>query len=232
MNWRRTLPPHAASVLDTDAPGSGHTPGMDAAAALPAVGAELGNTATASEARAPLDVAVVFEQHLDFVWRTARRLGVQPSYLDDVVQEVFVVVHRRAAVFEGRSALRTWLFGITRRVVRDHFRSQRRKPVDLVADPVVTDPYALDAEALLSARQAQALLQALLATLDEDKREVFVLAELEQLSMPEIAAALELNINTAYARLRAARAAFDQALRRHHARQRSLFGAGGGGARS
>jgi RNA polymerase sigma-70 factor (ECF subfamily) len=149
-----------------------------------------------------------------------------------VVQEVFVIVHRRAAVFEGRSALRTWLFGITRRVVRDHFRTQRRKPADLVADPVVADPHALDAEAQLGMRQAQALLRALLATLDDDKREVFVLAELEQLSMPEIAAALDLNVNTAYARLRAARAAFELALRRHRARERSLPAAGGGGTRS
>ena len=226
--WRRNLPPHAASVLDTEGPGGGHTRDMDAAAALPAVGAEL-VTATERAARAPLDVAAVFEQHLDFVWRSARRLGVSSAHLDDVVQEVFVIVHRRAADFEGRSALRTWLFGITRRVVRDHFRGQRRTPAELVAEPLGADPNAHDAEHLLGARQAQALLHALLATLDADKREVFVLAELEQLSMPEIAAALDLNLNTAYARLRAARAAFELALRRHRARQRTLEGAGGGG---
>jgi RNA polymerase sigma-70 factor (ECF subfamily) len=239
MSWRRSGPPQAAGVLDTDAPGGGHTSGMDAAAALPAVGAEVGKPALpALGARGavathaslaplpPLDVAAVFEQHLAFVWRSARRLGVQPAYLDDVVQEVFVVVHRRAAGFEGRSALRTWLFGITRRVVRDHFRGQRRKPAELVGQPVAVDTSVPDAEAQLGAREAQALLHALLATLDDDKREVFVLSELEQMSMPEIAAALELNVNTAYARLRAARAAFEQALKRHNARQRALPGAG------
>ncbi len=66
--------------------------------------------------------------------------------------------------------------------------------------------------------EAARLLRALLETLDEDKREVFVLAELEQMSVPEIAAALELNVNTTHSRLRAARRGFEQALARHRAR--------------
>jgi RNA polymerase sigma-70 factor (ECF subfamily) len=191
---------------------------MRGSRALPALGPEL----AVGEGIAPaaLDVAAVYQGHFDFVWRTAKRLGVQGAQVDDVVQEVFVVVHRRAPEFEGRSTLRTWLFGITRRVVRDHFRRATRKPVDLVGGAEPVDDGAPDAEAELARRQGHALLHSLLDQLDADKREVFVLSELEQMSMPEIAAALDLNVNTAYARMRAARSAFEQALARHRARER------------
>jgi RNA polymerase sigma-70 factor (ECF subfamily) len=193
---------------------------MGRSGALPAVGPKLDVERPAQE-RAALDVAAVYEQHFDFVWRTARRLGVRGAQIDDVVQEVFVIVHRSAAGFEGRSKLRTWLFAITRRVARDHFRSARRKPVELVGSEDPSDVTGRDPEAQVQALQGHRLLHALLDALDADKREVFVMVELEQMSMPEIAETLEINLNTAYARLRAARAAFEQALARHRARQRS-----------
>jgi RNA polymerase sigma-70 factor, ECF subfamily len=160
----------------------------------------------------------VYRAHFAFVWRSAKRLGVNEAALDDVVQEVFVVVHRRLADFEGRSSLRTWLFGITLRVVRDHRRAARRRDP---GPPV--DPYTLRATGsgpADTAEQAEAvrLLHALLDELDDDRREVFVMAELEQMAMPEIAEALGLNVNTAYARLRIARQEFEEALSRHRAR--------------
>jgi RNA polymerase sigma-70 factor (ECF subfamily) len=145
---------------------------------------------------------------------------VHAPQLEDVVQEVFIVAHRRLAEFEGRASLKTWLFGITRRVVRDHFRSARRKPLELLGQLEPADVDAADAETQVAAQQGTRLLHALLAQLDQDKREVFVLAELEQMSAPEIALALEQNLNTVYARLRAARQAFEQALGRHLLRQR------------
>src|SRR4051794_16597314 len=69
----------------------------------------------------------VYEEHFSFVWRAARRLGAPAAAVDDVVQEVFLVVHRRLPEFAGRSSLKTWLFAIVLRVVRDHRRSLRRK---------------------------------------------------------------------------------------------------------
>ena len=198
---------------------SGHPASMGRSSALPAIGPKLDVQRPAQE-RVALDVAAIYEQHFDFVWRTARRLGVRGAHVDDVVQEVFVVVHRSAASFEGRSKLRTWLFAITRRVARDHFRSARRKPVELVGSEDPSDVTAKDPEAQVQALQGHRLLHALLDTLDADKREVFVMVELEQMSMPEIAETLEINLNTAYARLRAARIAFEQALARLRARQR------------
>jgi RNA polymerase sigma-70 factor (ECF subfamily) len=165
------------------------------------------------------NLAAVYEAHFDFVWRSARRLGVSSGYLDDVVQDVFLVVHRQLAGFEQRATLKSWLFGITRRVVRDRRRSARRRPTEALGDDL-RDFAARAPDEQLVVREHAELLHALLDTLDDDKREAFVLAELEQMSGPEIAEALALNLNTVYARVRAARLAFEAALERHEARER------------
>ncbi len=157
--------------------------------------------------------ARVYEQHFDFVWRSARRLGVLEAHLDDVVQDVFVTVYRRLSDFEGRSQLKTWIFGILRHTVRDHRRSQRRKPSHpLEREP--SDRHGLSPHEAVLRGQGQQLLHAALSSLEDDQREVFVLCELEQLSAPEIASALEINVNTVYSRLRAARQNFEAALKR------------------
>lgn len=172
----------------------------------------------------------VYEQLFDFVWRSARRLGVAEAAVDDVVQEVFLVVHRRLPEFEGRSSVKTWVFAIVLRVVSDWRRTQRRKgglasleqiaPEGDIADERGTCP----ASALEQA-EAVRLLHRLLDELDDDKRTVFVLAELEQTTAPEIAEALSIPLNTVYSRLRAARIEFDKALARHRAREAHRRGA-------
>jgi RNA polymerase sigma-70 factor, ECF subfamily len=166
--------------------------------------------------------AEVYEEYFPFVWRSARRLGAPQAILDDVVQEIFVVVHRRLGDFEGRSSVKTWLFGIVLNVVRAHRRVlQARHPQALRADAVdpdaVPDPRGGPYEATLRA-EAVRLLDELLDALDDDKRAVFVLAELEQMSAPEIAEALGIPLNTAYSRLRLAREQFAAAAARHRAR--------------
>jgi RNA polymerase sigma-70 factor, ECF subfamily len=160
----------------------------------------------------------VYEAHFSFVWRSAKRLGVSEASLDDAVQEVFVVVHRRLADFERRSSLRTWLFGITLRVVRDHRRAARRRDPGPPVDPDTLRASGSGPAENAEKQEAVRLLHALLDELDDERREVFVMSELEQMSMPEIAEALGLNVNTAYARLRTARQEFEQALARHRAR--------------
>src|SRR5262249_7850690 len=155
------------------------------------------------------DFAALYEDHFAFVWRSLRRLGVAPAAIDDAVQDVFVVAHRRLADFEGRSSVKTWLFGILLRVARDYRRSAiRRRRHGLVdaaegdAEAVVDgdSPSPLDAAARTEAVRA---LHAVLEELDDEKREVFVMSELEQLSVPEIAETLGANLNTVYSRLRA-----------------------------
>jgi RNA polymerase sigma-70 factor (ECF subfamily) len=156
---------------------------------------------------------VIYEAHFDFVWRALLRLGVG-AQVEDAVQDVFLVVHRRRDTFAARSTLKTWIYGIALRVARDYRRRQRRKGglTSLATEPEATsgDPY-LSAEQ----RQAAALLREALSTLDDDQREVFVLAELEQLTVPEIAQAVGIKLNTAYSRLRLARAAVERRLRRY-----------------
>jgi len=211
-----TVRPENAGGRDisvTESEAAGHSGGMNASRMQPLTAVAADEPAQAV-AQPQLDLAAVYEAQFDFVWRSARRLGVSTLHLDDVVQEVFLVVHRRLGEFEGRSTLKSWLFGITRRVVRDNRRSAQRKPTaSLRREPL--DEHGRAADRLLELREQAQLLHELLAELDFDKREVFVLAELEQMSGPEIAAALQINLNTVYARVRAARQAFEAALARH-----------------
>jgi RNA polymerase sigma-70 factor (ECF subfamily) len=160
---------------------------------------------------APPAFEAVYEELFDFVWRSLRRLGVTPAGIDDAVQDVFIVVHRRLPEFAGRSSLKTWVLGIALRVARDHQRSRRRKGDHEELDARIPDAAPGPVESLARA-EALRELDRILSTLDEDKRAVFVLAEIEELTAPEIAEALEINVNTVYSRLRAARRAFDAAL--------------------
>jgi RNA polymerase sigma-70 factor, ECF subfamily len=160
----------------------------------------------------------VYREHFAFVWRAAKRLGAFDGSLDDVVQEVFVVVHRRLGDFEGRSSVKTWLFGITLRIVRDHRRAAKRRPVEPAVDVDTLESTANGPAEHAEKAEAVRVLHALLDQLADERREVFVMADLEQMTMPEIAEALGINVNTAYARLRLARQEFEHALARHRAR--------------
>ena len=173
---------------------------------------------TTREERAPLVFEAIYGEHFRGVWRTLRRLGVADAQLDDAAQDVFVVVHRRLGDFDGRS-LRGWLYAIAVRVASDYRREAERRQVVPLAESIAdASPGPGRASEL---NEAVRLLHALLAQLDIDKRTVFVLAELEQLTVPEIAEALGANLNTIYSRQRAARAQFDTALRRHRERNGS-----------
>lgn len=166
------------------------------------------------------DFETIYADYFDFVWRSARRLGVRERGLDDAVQDVFVVVYRRLGDFEGRSSLKTWLYGITRRVAKDHRRTIARKepPSAPTDDLVAGSPSPRDQ---VARSEAAAIVAAILDGLPEDKREIFVLAELEEMTVPDIAAVLELNLNTAYSRLRTARAEFERGAARYRAKETS-----------
>lgn len=164
----------------------------------------------------------IYDAHFDFVWRTARRLGVPESAADDVVQDTFVVLHRRLAEYDGETPIRRWLMGIVTRVVADHRRRYRRKDAACVPHPEDSEralaSHAPAPSAEVEQSEAVRLLDSLLAELDEDKREVLVLAQLEEMTVPEIAEVLGANVNTVYARLRAARRDFEAAHARYRAR--------------
>ncbi len=158
----------------------------------------------------PLDVAGLVREHGAVVWRTLRRLGVPAADVDDLCQEVFLVAYRKAGTFEGRSSVRTWLYGIALRLAANHRRKQRPETDDAAMLEVAGGG---DPEGELQRKEARALLERALAALDEDKRAAFVLFELEELPMTEVAALIGCPLQTAYSRLYAARAAVERALR-------------------
>jgi RNA polymerase sigma-70 factor (ECF subfamily) len=149
-------------------------------------------------------LAELFTAHAGFVWSLLRRLGVRVADVEDVSQEVFVVAHRRLPSFEPRANPRTWLYGIAVRVASDYRRSARIRREELAASP--PEP-SLDApqESALNAKRGLAWLDEVLEQLDDDKRAVFVLYEIEQLTMSEIAPIVGAPLQTAYSRLHAAR---------------------------
>jgi RNA polymerase sigma-70 factor (ECF subfamily) len=180
--------------------------------------AGLGPEPTGLECR-DVPFEALYDQHVAFVWRSLRRLGVKDAALDDAVQDVFLTVHRKLGEFEGRSSFKTWLFGISLRVARKHHAAAQRSSQDSLTGswsdvPVVTP--AAHAEQ----NEVVELFYRLLQSLHESRRMVFVLAEIEEFTVPEIAEALRLNLNTVYSRLRAARREFEQAVLRLRAQER------------
>lgn len=162
----------------------------------------------------------VFHECAPFVWRVLRQLGVREADLKDVSQEVFLVVHRKLATFQERSSLRTWVYAIAVRVASDYRRRAHRRRERIGEDlPEAVLPPPQHEE--LERRRALAWLDAVLDTLDEDKRAVFVLFEIEQVPMVEVAEAVGCPIPTAYARLYAARRHVEAAARREQAGRRS-----------
>lgn len=163
------------------------------------------------------DLATLFRTHFDFVWRVARSLGVPASGVDDAVQDVFLTVHRRLSEFEGRASMRTWIYAITYRTAQNHRRrSQRQRFDELLEEPLAESPGP--GEQLDSARAGQFVMQ-FLEGVSAEKRDVFVLCVLEELSAPEVAEILGVKLNTVYSRLRLARADFRAALERIAARE-------------
>ncbi len=142
-----------------------------------------------------------------FVWRSMRRLGVPPADLEDAAQDVFIVAHRKLAEFEGRSTLKTWVFGICLRVASDWRKKTTARREAPITEAPARSHSGETATREIAMRQARQKLGEALLRLDEDKRAVFVLFELEQLSMQEVAQAVGCPVQTAYARLYAARTA-------------------------
>jgi RNA polymerase sigma-70 factor, ECF subfamily len=173
--------------------------------------------------RAKASFDVVYSSYVEFVWRSAQRLGVEESAADDVVQQVFLIVHQSLGAFKWRSTLKTWLFGILLRVVRDHWRVTRRKSPHLAhesVDPDILANAALNPDEALSRAEASRMIDILLYSLEGDKRVVFVMADLEGMTATEIGVATGLAPNAVYSRLRAARTDFERAAAAMRRRER------------
>lgn len=167
------------------------------------------------ERETPATFEEVFAAHAPYVARTLRCLGVREHELDDACQEVFVVVHRRLAEVGPRS-VRSWLYGICLRKALAARRLAARAKSSPAEATAAVEP---DQEASVVRRQRLERALAILDSLSDPERAVFVLFEVEQLSMAEIAGLLGCPLQTAYARLYAARRHVEAALRRLTARK-------------
>ena len=152
-----------------------------------------------------LSFSEVFHDHGPYLWRVLLSLGVAESDVEDLCQEVMLVVHRKLDEFDGGS-VRSWLYGIGLRIAANHRRSARARY------EVVTDRVPDRIGAANQPQQVEAArLLAVLDQLDDDKRIAFVLHEVEQLTLREVAEATEVPMQTAYSRLQAARTFVRQA---------------------
>ncbi|MCX4247615.1 RNA polymerase sigma factor [Paraliomyxa miuraensis] len=154
-----------------------------------------------------------YAAHHAAVWRCLRALGVPDAMIDDATQDVFLVVYRRLPHFDHAAPIRSWILGIARNVALKVHERRRRAPPRLALVP--SEP--VEPEEVLARRDAAALVERFLDRLEPPQREVFVLAQLEGLAVPEIARMLGIKLDTAYSRLRLARRRFERVVARHFA---------------
>ena len=148
----------------------------------------------------------IYEREFDYVCRTLGRLGVPSADLSDAVHEVFLVLYRRWHEVDRERPMRPWLFGVARRVARATRRQRRDR--QLVGEPAAPVVETAQRDLLWSA----------LRTLGEERRVLIILHDLEGHTGAEIAAMLDLSVNTIHSRLRLARADLMAAVRRLRAR--------------
>jgi RNA polymerase sigma-70 factor (ECF subfamily) len=161
---------------------------------------------------APATFQEVYRAHFRLVWRTLGRLGVREADLMDVTQNVFIVVHRQLAGFEGRAELTTWLFSICRLVAKDYLRSApiRREVVVDVREIARRGGAGDGPLQRLDSQDLSHMLESILNKIPEKLRVVFIMFELDELSGEEIARLLNVPVGTVRSRLRLAREAFQR----------------------
>jgi RNA polymerase sigma-70 factor, ECF subfamily len=155
--------------------------------------------AAGDAAPARMTIEALFSAHVGFVWRSLRHFGVGEADIEDQIQEVFLIAHRRHAEWDGQHP-RAWLYAISRRCASAYRRRGHRRyerPSETLPEPRATQDPSIHVEV--------DLLRRLLNGLDEEKQSVFVLFEIEEMSMREVAEAVQCTVTAAYARLYAAR---------------------------
>lgn len=167
-----------------------------------------------------VDFRTFFRDHFSWVWNALRRLGVPERDREDLANEIFFRVHRALGAYDASRPIRPWLFAFVVRVVAEHRRTVRRRAEDLDPDLDVAAPSS-EPERRLERAEQRAVLHEALDALDLEKRAVFVLHELEETPIPEVARAFGIPEATAYSRLRAARLELAAAVRRIRARRGS-----------
>jgi RNA polymerase sigma-70 factor, ECF subfamily len=159
----------------------------------------------------------VAQEHLDFVWRCLRRFGVPAADADDAAQQVFLVAADKLADVPVERE-RAFLFATAARIAANARRSIRRRQSAYDSLSQAPEEPTASQDELSDQLRARALLDQVMADMPDDLREVFVLFEIEEISIQDIATTLDIPIGTVGSRLRRARQAFQQAVTRHRAR--------------
>jgi RNA polymerase sigma-70 factor, ECF subfamily len=169
------------------------------------------------EAESP-DLSSLFAEHADFVWLTLQRLGVRDGDVEDVLQEVFVVVHRRLHTFNDSARITTWLFGICLRVAAQYRRRAYFRRERATAEPPDRPSEDGSPEEAAAMVEAQERLGAVLDEMELEERALFVMFEIDEVPCDRIAEILGVPVGTVYSRLHAAKKSFQKALARCEAR--------------
>jgi RNA polymerase sigma-70 factor (ECF subfamily) len=169
----------------------------------------------AASAAALGDFREVFQAHARFVWRSLLGLGVPENDVPDASQQVFLVLQGKLDQIDEGCAVSTFVYGICLRVASDFRRRAHVRREQLCAVPPERPTAAPSQESLVSSREALDRLRTALDAIDPAQREVFVLYEIEELGMAEVARAVGCPLQTAYSRLHAARKSVTAALGEH-----------------
>lgn len=153
----------------------------------------------------------VFQRELDYVFRTLRRLGISPSEVEDLAQEVFLALRRSWTVYDQERPIRPYLFGIAFRIASAHQRKRNREVAFGTVEPVDAGPWPDEA---LQSKQARAMVLAALERIPLPRRAVLVMHDLDDIPIREVASVLAIPLFTVYSRLRKARAELETAVRR------------------
>lgn len=176
-------------------------------------GGEARRGPAASDVAGLPDFRALFERHFTYVWQTLRRLGVADRDLEDVAHDVFLEVYRGRERYDPARPLRAWLFGYAFRVA-SHYRRRARHRFEVLDDPADRAEVAPNALERAIASETLGIARQALGALEIHRRAVFLMHEVDGFSMPEIAEALAIPLNTAYSRLRLARRDFHERVRR------------------
>ncbi len=149
-----------------------------------------------------------YRQEFSYVWKTLSRLGARPTAQEDLAHDVFATAFRHWESYDSARPLRPWLFGIAYRVVLD-WKRKAQNTRESASDSIELTDSAPSSEEKVSREQGLALARGAIEALEIDRRAVFIMHELDEQPMPEVAEALAIPLNTAYSRLRLARRDFN-----------------------
>jgi len=155
----------------------------------------------------------VFEAELDFVWNCLRRLGIPERDLEDEALEVFLRVQNALGDYDATRSIRPWIAGFAYRVACEYRRRPRHR-FERMGSEIDAPATSASPEQCAEQSEERVMVAAALDRVDGLRRAVLVLHDVHGYSIPEVAANCDIPLNTAYSRLRLARAEFAQALRR------------------